>query len=75
MKAWEAGEQKTHSHCHEESAIWVGTLGFHPGNGGEEAGVGSDVPSVLDSPQGAWEVGGFRPGKMGQQRRGEGTSR
>lgn len=75
MKAREAGGQKTHSYCREEPAIWLGTLDFHPENEGEEAGVGSSVPSVRDSPKGAREAGGFGPGKMGQQTRGEGTSR
>lgn len=70
LKIGEAREQRTLSCSHEESAISLGKLDFHPRNRGKEAGVGSSITSVSDRPNGVLGAARVRPGKMGQWRRG-----
>lgn len=52
----EAGEQKDVLALSGSAAVWLGKLGFCPGNGRNRADLGSNVESVLDGPNGVIEA-------------------
>lgn len=51
MTVKEAREQKTYTLA-RSAAVWLRKLDFCQGNGGKEAGVGSNVETVPDRPHG-----------------------